>query len=124
MNAFVVVLVLLVGGCKFHAADEESYRPIGAPRYDAPQPRYSEPVEPVCLVVSQEQAEGRIVSVEDGGTLEVIVNGQVVIAHLDGVDDTEQNYSRLISRVGDYVYMDVIYRISATHWVVDIPAIY
>ena len=121
----VVLMLVLLSGCRFHAADEESFRPIGEPRYDAPQ-YDSNPLPVRCLVTaSTEQATGTIVAVEDGGTVMVQLPNQVVVAvHIDGVEDTQVNYTGLISRIGERVYMDVIYRISSTRWVVEIPALY
>jgi len=120
-----VLMLVLLSGCRFHAADEESFRTVGSGSYDRVYD--SNPLPVRCLVTaSTEQATGTVVAVEDGGTIEVQITGetQIIRAHLDGAEDTDLNYSRLTSRIGLRVQMDVIYRISSTSWVVEIPALY
>jgi len=129
MQKLVCLALFVLGGCY--------YTPAGTDSRDSrkltSESEYYEPefevrsAQPQCLyTIADEVVSGTIVDVQDGGTLEVVLTGgnQVITAHIDGVEDTDLNYSLLISRIGERVQMDLIYRISSTSWVVNIPAIY
>lgn len=130
MRNVICLALFVLGGCYYRPAGSDSQDDYGVREsrsYTDPAFEVRPSAQPQCLyTIADEVVSGTIVDVQDGGTLEVVLTGgnQVITAHIDGVEDTDQSYSLLVYRIGERVQMDLIYRISSTSWVVNIPAIY